>query len=62
MIRVLNRFIATDNHENLEYIELTCLSTDTKPTSGIITGSKATEVDTGDVYRYDEIGETWYKQ
>ena len=35
---------------------------ETKPTKGVATGSKFTEVDTGDVYRFDEISGTWYKQ
>ena len=36
------------------YVEIACLSTDSKPTGGMITGSLALEVDTGDVYAYDE--------
>ena len=34
--------------DNKMYVEGFCTSQDTKPTSGIITGSKMTEVDTGD--------------
>jgi hypothetical protein len=46
--------------ENKLYIEGFCTSQDTKPTSGIITGSKMTEVDTGDVYLFDEEdGGSW---
>lgn len=41
------------------YVELACLSTDTKPTVNIVTGSLALEVDTGDVYAFDEIGGEW---
>lgn len=41
--------------------QIACLSTDTKPTDGIVTGSICLEVDTGDVYAYDEIGESWNK-
>ena len=37
------------------------LSTDTKPTDGIVTGSDFTEVDTGDVYFFDEESD-WVKQ
>ena len=37
-------------------------STDSKPLTGIVTGSKFTEVDTGDVYLFDESGDgTWTK-
>ena len=36
------------------YVELAGLSTDTKPTANIVTGSLALEVDTGDVYAFTE--------
>ena len=36
------------------YCEFAGLSTDTKPTVGIVTGSKFTEADTGDVYMFYE--------
>lgn len=38
------------------------LSTDTKPTDGIVTGSDFTEVDTGDVYLFNEVSGSWVKQ
>ena len=44
-----------------KYIEYSGLSTDTKPTSGCVTGSLFHEVDTGDVYAFDETTKTWYK-
>lgn len=43
------------------YVELACLSTDTKPTANVCTGSLALEVDTGDVYAFDEHGGEWDK-
>lgn len=43
------------------YIEATGLSTDTKPTTGIITGSSFMEVDTGNVFMFDEVAGTWDK-
>ena len=44
------------------YREYFGLSGDTKPTTAkIITGSKFTEVDTGDVYLFDEVGKEWHK-
>ena len=43
------------------YVELSCLSTDTKPTANVCTGSIALEVDTGDVYAFDEVGGEWDK-
>lgn len=65
MIRTIKRLIATDNNEYREYREIACLSTDTKPTDGLITGSILTEVDTGNVFFYDETAEAsdpWIEQ
>lgn len=42
-----------------KYIEAAGLSTDSKPTSGIVTGSVFLEVDTGKVYLFDEVGSQW---
>lgn len=55
-IRVDEPYLADDIH----YIEAACLSTDTKP-SGVATGSLCLEVNTGDVYAYDETGAQWKK-
>lgn len=41
------------------YIEGFCHSTDTKPTDRIATGSNIIEVDTGDVYFFDEETSAW---
>lgn len=43
------------------YREYAGLSTDTKPDNNDATGSLFLEVDTGDVYAYDEAGESWGK-
>lgn len=56
MIRILKE-INFDGEK--KYIEAAGLSTDTKPTVDLITGSRFTEVDTGDVYAFDETGGTW---
>jgi hypothetical protein len=37
------------------------LSTDSKPTEGIITGSLFLEADTGRVWTFDEVGALWTK-
>jgi len=61
MIRILDAYdVVTDQ---VKYFEFAGLSTDTpKPTdSNISTGSVFTEVDTGDVYLYDEVSATWNK-
>ena len=41
------------------YVEGFCDSDDTKPTGAFATGSKLTEVDTGDVYYYSEDDSDW---
>ena len=58
MVRILYSRII-DGAAN--YVELACLSTDTKPAANVCTGSLALEVDTGDVYAYDETGGEWDK-
>ena len=59
MIRaIIDRAFTADKH----YVELCGLSTDSKPVVGIITGSRFTEVDTGDLYLFDESTTAWVKQ
>jgi hypothetical protein len=41
-------------NEGKRYIEAAGLSTDTKPTTNVVTGSLFLEVDTGDVYAFAE--------
>lgn len=45
----------------LLYVRMAGLSTDNKPTGGMITGSHFLEVDTGFVYEYDEVAQEWNK-
>ena len=40
-------------------IEAACLSTDTKPTTGIANGSLCLEMDTGKVYAFNEAASEW---
>lgn len=40
-------------------IEAACLSTDTKPTTGIANGSLCLEMDTGKIYAFNETASTW---
>jgi len=47
-------------NDDIHYVELAGLSTDTKPT-GFATGSIFIEVDTSDAYLYDETGAEWHK-
>ena len=59
MVRIL-----TDNafEGEYRYIEAGGLSTDTKPTERIVTGSKFHEVDTGIDYAFDEESKSWFTQ
>ena len=51
MIRKLvDRYFSEDD----KYVEMFGLSTDEKPNDNLVTGSKFTEVDTGDVYLFEE--------
>ena len=45
----------------VKYFEFAGLSTDEKPTNMVATGSLFMEVDTGDVYLFDEESGTWAK-
>lgn len=59
MIRTLFQKPFTDG---LNLVKLAGLSTDSKPTAGIVTGSEFLEVDTGDVYAFAEGGSpAWNK-
>lgn len=56
MIRkVIDRMFTEDDR----YAEMFGLSTDDKPTAGLVTGSRFTEVDTGIIYLFDEESATW---
>jgi hypothetical protein len=56
------RFTTQTNYfDGSRFVEGFCLSTDTKPTDNLATGSALVEVDTGDCYLYDEISKDWTK-
>lgn len=40
-------------------IEAACLSTDSKPTTGIANGSLCLEMDTGKIYAFNETASAW---
>lgn len=46
---------------NKVLIEAVCLSSDTKPTVGIANGSLCLEMDTSDIYAFNEAASTWVK-
>lgn len=56
MVRITNE---TTYPANKRYIEAFGLSTDSKPTSGVITGSVFVEVDMGKAYLFNEASSTW---
>lgn len=56
MIRTLTLIPQDDD---IHYVEMAGLSTDDKPTKTYATGSSFLEVDTGDVYFFDEESGTW---
>ena len=51
MIRIIDERIYEDGKK---LIVGACVADDTKPTAGLVTGSKLTEADTGDVYMFYE--------
>lgn len=60
MIRIINAHDVVTGSK--KYIEYAGLSGDSKPTgTEIATGSTYLEVDTGDVYAWDEEGAEWNK-
>ena len=56
MLTVTNRERITGTKD---LIEAVCLSTDTKPTTGIANGSVVIEMNTGKVFMYNEDSSTW---
>ena len=61
MVRILESKIVGGATDNALYYDITCLSTDTKPTAGVATGSFCLEVDTLDSYFFDEDSGMWLK-
>lgn len=64
MVRVLEQMLptlqdATQYDGSVYKVHLAGNSSETKPTQGIMTGSKFTETDTGKVYYFNEASGTW---
>ena len=59
MVRIIVGLPNTQINNRNRYIEAAGLSTDTKPTDSIITGSLFFEVDTGKIYAFDEVSAEW---
>jgi len=58
MVRIIKKVLQDDD---INYMELAGLSTTDDKPSNCCTGSLFLEVDTGDVYAYDEAGGEWNK-
>lgn len=54
-----NEIYKTVNGTDMHLVQIACKSTDSKPTTDIVTGSLALEVDSGKIYAFDETGPTW---
>lgn len=57
MVRTL---VSKTHTADLRYVQMAGISTDDKPTDGIITGSTFLEVDTGTMYAFDEVSGSWH--
>lgn len=58
MVKINKRTVLEDGTYD---VQASGLHDDTKPTNNIATGSLFLEVDTGDVYAFDEEGGEWDK-
>ena len=58
MVRITSEIMMSEDER---LIEAYGLSTDTKPTTGVITGSVFIEVDTSNAFFFDEVSHTWIK-
>ena len=55
----VTRWETRSNGASYKKIHGECLSTDSKPTAGIINGSDVIEMDTSKLYFFDEAGTAW---
>lgn len=58
MVRANSTGVVIDGKQ---YVEFTGLSSDPKPSGAYLTGSTFLEIDTSNVYFYDEESEAWLK-
>ena len=50
---------AAVDYEGNAYVEVACLSTDTKPTGKFLTGSKLFTIDDGETYFFNSASGSW---
>ncbi len=55
-------FAVNNGTEVKNVCEVWCVSTDTKPTTGLANGSIAVEIDTGKVFFFNEADSSWVEQ
>ena len=60
MVRLLSKSYEYQD-DGVPVCEYAGLSTDSKPTHNIATGSTFIEVNTGDAYLFDEVAPAWHK-
>lgn len=58
---MVRNLVERQHSAEARYVEAYGLSTDTKPTTGIVTGSIFIEVDTSTAYFFDEESGDWVK-
>ena len=61
-IKMISYIKNTPYSADKSLVSIACNSNDTKPTTGIVTGSKAEEVDTGKKFAFDEESGDWIEQ
>lgn len=66
MVPIVDKLMSHDSDGNaLCYQEIYGTSSETKPVTGLVSGSTFTEADTGDVYMFNESaspGSEWVKE
>lgn len=66
MVAIVDKLMGHDSDGNaICYQEIFGTNNDTKPTGNLVSGSSFVEVDTGDVYMYNEdaaAGSEWVKE
>lgn len=56
---MIRELVVKNFTDTTAYKEIYCVSTDTLPTEGLVTGSMALEVDTGKLYLFNEVTPAW---
>lgn len=57
--RMTSNVKGSDPVQYLYFGEGDCMSTDEKPVDGIFNGSILSEIDTGNIYKFDQESKSW---